>query len=138
MRSRSRRTTGSCRARSRRTRSRTQALSGFTFNLAELTGPAIAAALVLGLGAGWAFLLDAGTFVVSALMLTRVRTSGTSPGPSERRTLLAELTEGYREVRSRAWLWVTVAVFALAVPRVGVDGVAGPAPGGLSRGRARR
>ena len=30
--------------------------------------------------------------------------------------MLAELTEGYREVRSRAWLWVTVAVFALAVP----------------------
>lgn len=49
-------------------------------------------------------------------MLTRVRTSGTSSDPSERRTLLAELTEGYREVRSRAWLWVTVAVFALAVP----------------------
>jgi MFS family permease len=93
-----------------------QALSGFTFNLAELTGPAIATALVLGLGAGWAFLLDAATFVVSALILARVRTSGAPPAPSERRTMLAELTEGYREVRSRAWLWVTVAVFALAVP----------------------
>ena len=93
-----------------------QALSGFTFNLAELTGPAIATALVLGLGAGWAFLLDAATFVVSALFLARVRTSGAPVDPSERRTMLAELAEGYREVRSRAWLWVTVAVFALAVP----------------------
>jgi MFS family permease len=93
-----------------------QALSGFTFNLAELTGPAIATALVLGLGAGWAFLLDAATFVVSALFLARVRTTGAPPPPSERRTMLAELAEGYREVRSRAWLWVTVAVFALAVP----------------------
>jgi MFS family permease len=93
-----------------------QALSGFTFNLAELTGPAIATALVLGLGAGWAFLLDAATFAVSALFLTRVRTTGAPPAPSERRTVLAELAEGYREVRSRAWLWVTVAVFALAVP----------------------
>src|SRR5687768_2558753 len=36
--------------------------------------------------------------------------------PSDRGTLLAELAEGYREVRSRTWPWVTVAVFALAVP----------------------
>jgi MFS family permease len=93
-----------------------QALSSLTFNLAELTGPAIATALVLGLGAGWAFLLDAATFVVSALLVSRVRTSDAPPAPSERRTVLAELAEGYREVRSRAWLWVTVAVFALAVP----------------------
>jgi MFS family permease len=93
-----------------------QALSGFTFNLAELTGPAIATALVLGVGAGWAFLLDAATFVASALFLTRVRTSGAPPAPSERGAVLAELAEGFHEVRSRAWLWVTVVVFALAVP----------------------
>jgi MFS family permease len=93
-----------------------QALSSFTFNFAELTGPAIATALVLGLGAGWAFLLDAATFVVSALLLARVRTSDTPPAPSERRTLLSELGEGFREVRSRPWMWVTVAVFAVAVP----------------------
>jgi MFS family permease len=93
-----------------------QALSGFTFNLAELTGPAIATVLVLGLGAGWAFLLDAATFVVSALLLTRVHTTEAPPAPGERKTMLAELGEGFREVRSRAWLWVTVAVFALAVP----------------------
>jgi MFS family permease len=93
-----------------------QALSGITFNLAELTGPAIATALVLGLGAGWAFLLDAATFVVSALLLSRVRTAGSPPAASERKTLLAELAEGFRVVRSRSWLWVTVAVFALAVP----------------------
>jgi MFS family permease len=91
-----------------------QALSGFTFNLAELTGPAIATALVLGLGAGWAFLLDAGTFVVSAVLLSHVRAPETVRGA--RRTMLAELAEGFREVRTRAWLWVTVVVFALAVP----------------------
>jgi anti-sigma regulatory factor (Ser/Thr protein kinase) len=93
-----------------------QALSSLTLNLAELLGPAIATALVLGVGAGWAFLLDAVTFVVSALLLSRVRAAGTAPAPSERRTVLAELGEGFREVSSRPWLWVTVAVFALAVP----------------------
>jgi MFS family permease len=91
-----------------------QALSGFTFNLAELTGPAIATVLVLGLGGGWAFLLDAATFVVSAVFLSRVHAPETVMG--ERRAVLVELGEGFREVRTRAWLWVTVAVFALAVP----------------------
>ena len=93
-----------------------QALSNLTVNLAELTGPALATALVLGVGAGWAFLLDAATFGVSALLLARVRTKDSPPAPDERGTLLAELAEGFHEVRTRSWLWVTVVVFALAIP----------------------
>jgi hypothetical protein len=69
---------------------------------------------VLGLGAGWAFLLDAGTLVLSAAFLWHVHAPETARG--ERRIVLAELSEGFREMRSRAWLWVTVVVFALAVP----------------------
>jgi MFS family permease len=61
-------------------------------------------------------MLDAATFAVSALFLARVRTRDTPPAPSERGTLLAELAEGFQEVRSRAWLWVTVVVFAVALP----------------------
>ena len=93
-----------------------QALSNLTFNFSELTGPALATALVLGIGGGWAFLLDAVTFAASAWLLTRVRTADAPPTPDERGTLLAELAEGFQEVRTRTWLWVTVAVFALAVP----------------------
>jgi MFS family permease len=93
-----------------------QALSSITLNLAELAGPAVATALVLGVGAGWAFLLDAATFVVSAALLLRVRTAGTAPAPGERGSVLGELIDGFREVSSRPWLWVTVAVFSLAVP----------------------
>ena len=37
--------------------------------VAEFAGPALATALVLGIGAGWAFALDAATFVVSAAFL---------------------------------------------------------------------
>ena len=82
--------------------------------VAEFAGPALATALVLGLGAGWAFALDAVTFLVSALLLARVRPRARGDAPV-RHSLLAELREGYREVRSRAWIWVTVAVFAVAL-----------------------
>ena len=92
-----------------------QALTNITNTLAELTGPALATVLVLGVGAGWAFALDAATFVVSAFFLARVRVDA-PVAVEERRTLLTELAEGFAQVRSRAWLWVTVAVFALAVP----------------------
>jgi MFS family permease len=82
--------------------------------VAEFVGPALATALVLGLGAGWAFAIDALTFLVSAWFLTRVRPRARGAAPA-RQTLLAELREGYREVRSRAWIWVTVALFAFTL-----------------------
>jgi MFS family permease len=82
--------------------------------VAEFAGPALATVLVLGLGAGWAFALDAATFVVSAWFLTRVRPRERGASPT-RQTLLAELREGYAEVRSRAWIWVTVVAFAVAL-----------------------
>jgi MFS family permease len=91
-----------------------QALSSFSYNAADLVGPALATALVLGVGAGWAFAIDALTFVVSALFLARVKVK--EDLPTERRTAIAELAEGFAEVRARPWLWVTVVVFTLAVP----------------------
>jgi MFS family permease len=82
--------------------------------VAEFAGPALATALVLGLGAGWAFALDAVTFLVSAAFLTRV-TPRERGEPQVRRRLLDELLEGWGEVRSRAWIWVTVAAFSVAL-----------------------
>jgi len=93
-----------------------QALTNMANNVAELTGPALATALVLGVGAGWAFAFDAVTFLVSAWFLLRVREVDAAPAPAERSTVLADLAEGFGHVRSRPWVWVTVAVFAVAVP----------------------
>ena len=59
---------GWCRRRCRRTSSsRPTPPTSIVWNMAELVGPAIATVLVLGLGAGWAFTIDALAFVVSAL-----------------------------------------------------------------------
>ena len=50
-----------------------RAASGTIETVAEFAGPALATALVLGLGAGWAFAIDAATFLVSIAFLLRVR-----------------------------------------------------------------
>lgn len=90
------------------------ALSQTTANAAQFLGPALATALVAGPGAGWAFAVDSGTFLVSAgfLLMVRPRARGES---AARSTILRELVEGFREVRSRAWVWVTISVFTGAL-----------------------
>jgi MFS family permease len=80
--------------------------------VAEFAGPALATALVLGVGAGWAFTLDAVTFFVSALFLARMRprirgaveTTG---------SVLRDLRDGWAEFRARTWVWGIVALFSL-------------------------
>jgi hypothetical protein len=80
-------------------------------NVAEFTGPALATALVLGAGAGWAFAFDAATFIVSAAFLVRVK-----PHPrgeiTEQGTMLADLRAGWKEFRARSWVWGTVTIFS--------------------------
>jgi MFS family permease len=91
-----------------------KALTESVSNVAFLVGPALATALVLGIGAGEAFAFDALTFIFSALLLVRVhpRPRGT-PAPAG--SLLHALRSGLREVRSRNWVWVTIVVFTGAV-----------------------
>ncbi len=87
------------------------AANGLTQTLAEFAGPALATLLVLTLGTGAAFAIDAATFVVSAglLALVRPRPRGERP---QRSSLVADVRDGWREVRTRAWVWVTIGVFA--------------------------
>lgn len=91
-----------------------RALSETTANVAFMAGPALATAIVLGIGAWEAFALDAATFALSAALLLRIepRVRGEAP-PAE--PLLSELRVGWREVRSRSWVWVTIAMFSGAV-----------------------
>jgi MFS family permease len=91
-----------------------RALTESMANLAFLVGPALATALVLGIGAGEAFAFDAATFVLSALLLMRVRPRPRGEAP-EPESVVQELRAGWREVRSRTWVWVTIAVFSGAV-----------------------
>ncbi len=95
------------------------AITTMSNNVAEFAGPALATVLVLGAGAGWAFALDAATFVVSALLLTRVhpRERGIAPAAetAARASVWDEIREGFREVRAHAWVWATLASFCMAL-----------------------
>jgi MFS family permease len=96
------------------------ALSTLSNNIGEFAGPALATALVLGFGAGWAFALDAATFLLSAALLTRVRPrrrdlAQAEGADGERVSVWAEVREGFAEVRSRSWVWATLAAFCAAL-----------------------
>jgi predicted MFS family arabinose efflux permease len=94
-------------------------LSSLSNNIGEFLGPALATGLVLGLGAGWAFALDAVTFLISAALLMRVRPrrrAVAEPAEEEQRVgVWAEVREGFAEVRSRSWVWATLAAFCAAL-----------------------
>jgi hypothetical protein len=91
-----------------------QAISGLSREIATIASPAISTALVLGVGGGAAFGLDALTFAVSAAMLSRVR--GRSRGvPGETGSVLVELKAGWVAVRERGWVWVTITTFSVSI-----------------------
>ncbi|MGH2896667.1 MAG: MFS transporter [Solirubrobacteraceae bacterium] len=92
-----------------------RALSSITENLSILIGPALGAAMVLTVGAGAAFALDAATFLVSAELLRHIRPRARGKRPAVHDSVVADLRAGWREVRSRTWVWATIAAFTGAV-----------------------
>jgi len=83
----------------------------------RLAGPALGGVLVASVGAGTAFLVDAGTFAVSILTLAfmhipahaRVAVGGSV------REAWDEIREGYQFVRARSWLWATLLAASVAL-----------------------
>jgi len=75
-----------------------------SFSGATVVGAAAGGAVVAVAGPGWAFAFDAGTYLVSALILARMRLEGRLA--IEERNFLRELTEGWSEFRARTWVWV--------------------------------
>jgi MFS family permease len=91
-----------------------KAAFGTLETVAEFLGPALATVLVLGIGPGFAFAIDAATFLVSAALLVRLRPRARGE-TVERTTVLRELRDGWAEVRSRAWVWAIIAAASLGL-----------------------
>jgi MFS family permease len=91
------------------------ALVAMSNNVCEFVGPALATVLVLGVGAGEAFAVDAATFVISAALLARMSprrreaaAGAEVAGGDEPDSIRAQLRIGYEEVRARVWVWATL------------------------------
>ena len=85
------------------------ALLSLSTSLAGIAGPVIAGVIVATVGPGWALAADSATFVASAAFLLRI---GPLPRTAEpRRRFFHELADGWREVRTRAWVWVSILGF---------------------------
>ncbi|MCU1593414.1 MAG: putative major facilitator superfamily transporter [Frankiales bacterium] len=100
------------------------ALLSLSTNLSMVLAPALAGVLVIVLGPGGALAVDAATFAVSAATLSALRPR--SSEKAEPGHFLADLAGGWREVRTRSWVWSTLIAFsayhALVLPALFVLG----------------
>jgi hypothetical protein len=78
---------------------------GIAGSATNLAGPALAGVLLFTVGAGWAFILDAATFVFSAGTLALVKVT---PVPVPRKSLRDDLAAGWAQVRARTWYWTSL------------------------------
>jgi MFS family permease len=100
------------------------ALVSISQSAAHIFGPLLAGLIVATIGAGWAFAIDGVSFLVSAGFLLALR-----PSPAavpDRRSFLAELGDGWREVVSRRWVIASIATFSLSNVSMGAFQVLGP------------
>jgi predicted outer membrane lipoprotein len=73
-----------------------------------LVGPLLGGILVGAAGAGWAFVVDAGTFAFSALMISLIRTRPVHKPDAATTSVWTDMKEGVRYVRQRTWLWAAL------------------------------
>lgn len=86
-------------------RQRANAYLGAASSATSLAGPALAGLLIFTVGAGWAFVLDAATFAVSASTLAFIRVT---PVHIPHESIRRELVDGWIEVQARTWYWTSL------------------------------
>ncbi|WP_103334788.1 MFS transporter [Amycolatopsis sp. CA-126428] len=80
-------------------------------NTGRIAGAGLAGVLVAFAGSGWALAGNALLFLAAAVAYRRIRLPRGERVPGSRP--LAELAEGWREFRARAWVWLVVLQFMI-------------------------
>ena len=88
------------------------ALLRLALNATNIGGAALGGLLVAAAGPGWAIGFDALTYVAAAAILLPMRVR--APERDAATSFIRELGDGWREFRSRTWIWVVVVGFAFA------------------------
>jgi MFS family permease len=89
------------------------ALLRLSMNAGSILGAALAGVLVVLVGPGWALAVDAGSFLIAAVLLLTVRGRPAAAGRAGA-TLVGQLRDGWREFTAVTWIWTMVAQLALA------------------------
>ena len=97
---------------------------GVSRNAVEVIGPLLAGVLVATVGPGWVLALDATSYLASVAFLIALP-RGSTPIPA-RGSFAADLVHGFREVRSRTWLWSGLLVFCVGNTAMAATFVLGP------------
>jgi predicted MFS family arabinose efflux permease len=92
------------------------ALLQLAMNTAMIGGAAMAGFLVAGFGPGWAIAVDAVTFLLAAVLIALMRLPDVVREQAS--SFVQDLAVGWREFRSRAWLWSIVLQFSLLLMSV--------------------
>ncbi|MCT1395691.1 MFS transporter [Microbacterium sp. p3-SID338] len=88
------------------------ALNSASFNLARMIGPAVGGLLIVAIGSGWVFIVNAATFLAMIVALLLMRTHLLAPRPKNRNR--GGLAEGFLYVWARSDLKVVfVTVFLI-------------------------
>jgi hypothetical protein len=87
------------------------AIQRLGFNSAQIAGAALGGVVVGLVGPGWGLVADSASFVVASALRAGMRL-GKLP-PSSRSGIWSELVAGWREFRSRRWLWTQVVLVGL-------------------------
>jgi MFS family permease len=77
----------------------------------NILGPSVGALLVVTVGAGWALMADACTWLLAALFLIPVKIPPRPPRTAESPSAITELREGWGYFWQTTWLWVVVVAF---------------------------
>lgn len=101
------------------------ALINMSQNAIQIFGPVSAGALVVFVGFGPIFAVDALTFLASAVCLVGMRLPAAIER-LERKSFLADVRHGLSEVLSRTWLWSSFIVFSISNVTVAMYFVLGP------------
>lgn len=103
----------------------TNALLGTARNVALIIGAALGGLLVALIGTGWAILIDAISFGLSALLVLSIRPK--KQHKAQPASILSELISGWKEFVSHKWIWVIVLQFAFVIAGIeAVMGLLGP------------
>ncbi|MFJ8013562.1 MFS transporter [Streptomyces sp. NPDC096339] len=118
------------------------ALFRMAMNGAGIGGAALGGAMIAALGPGWVLAVDAVAFAIAGALRAFLDVAP-KPDRAPGGGMLADLREGWVEVRTRPWLWSIVLQFSVVVAVVGAaeavygplvarDRLGGPAPWGLA------